>query len=88
MTRPPSAQQAWINHYYYKSLEDYLERGERERTATQDRSALRKKEPKRQKTRGLAAMAEANEVIDTCAIDYFEAHRRWLEERLSMQSVS
>lgn len=68
MARPPTADRAWINHYYCKSLEDYLEKAAR--PSTLDRSGMT--EPSRRNAQAQAAMAVANEVVDTCAADYFE----------------
>lgn len=76
MADPPSASRAWINHYYCKSLDDYLEKASRD--STLDRSGIR--EPSRQVTRAKAVMATANDVVDTCAIDYYEYRRRSLAE--------
>lgn len=66
---PPTAEQAWINHYYCKSMEDYLEKASRH--STLDRSGIR--DPSRKATQVYAALDAANDVIDTSAIDYFEA---------------
>lgn len=75
MAWPPSARHAWVNHYYCKSLEDYLEKAAR--ASTLDKSGIR--EPSRQEAWARAAMTAANEVIDTCAVDYFEDRRRRLK---------
>ena len=84
MARPPSVERAWINHYYCKSLEDYLEKASR--PSTHDRSGI--KNPSRQTARVQEAMAAANEVIDTCAIAYYEARCRRLEEGLPVEAAS
>jgi len=68
MASPASAQRAWINHYYCKSLQDYLERAARR--STLDKSGIN--EPSRQEVMAQAAMAAANDVVDHSAIDYFE----------------
>lgn len=75
MARPARAAEAWINHYFCKSREDYLEKAAR--PSTLDHSGI--KDPSRQNARAQAATAAANEVVDTCAIDYFEARRRRLQ---------
>ena len=38
MNEPPTVQHAWINHYLYKSLEDYLEKALRR--STLDKSGM------------------------------------------------
>lgn len=72
MARPPSAQQAWINHYYCKSLEDYLEKASRQ--STLDQSGM--KYASRIRARAGAVAAANNEVVDSSAADYFEVRRR------------
>lgn len=71
MADPPSANVAWVNHYYCKSLEDYLEKASR--ASTLDKSGIR--EPSRQRARAQVAMATANDVVDDSAIEYFEARQ-------------
>lgn len=84
MSRPPSAEHAWINHYYCKSLEDYLEKASR--PSTLDSSGIT--EPSRQSARVQEAMTAANDVIDTCAIAYYEARCRRLEDGLPVEAAS
>jgi len=68
-SEPPTAQRAWINHYFYKSLEDYLEKAAR--APTQD--AFGMKHPTRVASRANLAMTRANDVADTSAVDYLDA---------------
>lgn len=74
MARPAIAKLAWINHYYCKSLEDYLEKSAQ--ISTLDRYGI--KDPSRQVTLVKEAMNAWNDVEDTCAIDYFEIRLRQL----------
>lgn len=68
MAHPPAAKRAWINHYFCKSLEDYLEKAMR--PSTLDEFGMR--EPSRQVAKAKSAMAQANEIVDYSARDYFE----------------
>lgn len=72
MARSPSTRTAWVNHYYSKSLEDYLEKASRDSTV--DKSAMR--EPSRRRARARTAMAAGNEVADPSASDYFRERQR------------
>lgn len=76
MSRPPCVEQAWINHYYCKSLEDYLEKSAR--SSSLDQSGI--KDPSRVPEKARVAMAAANDVVDKCAIEYFDARRRLGQE--------
>ena len=76
LARPPSARQAWINHYYCKSLEDYLEKAAR--NSSLDQSGIN--DPSRLPGRARVAMAAANDVVDNCALEYFETRRRLAQE--------
>jgi hypothetical protein len=68
----PTAERAWINHYYTKSLEDYLEKAARKSTL----DIIGIKQPSRQPTRADRAMLENNDIIDQSAIAYLAARRR------------
>lgn len=65
----PTADQAWINHYYCKSEEDYLEKAARR--GTQDVVGIRF--PTRRAEKVTEEMVRNNEVPDTSAVDYYRA---------------
>lgn len=69
VSEPPTAQTAWINHYFYKSLEDYLEKAAR--APTHDRFGMR--HPTRLAEWASLAMTLANDVADPAATDYLAA---------------
>lgn len=71
MHEPPSAQRAWINHYAYKSLQDYLAKAARR--STLDKSGMR--EPMRLADGAEDAMLLANDVTDTRAREYLAARQ-------------
>ncbi len=71
MASPPRVQQAWINHYFCKSLEDYLEKAARR--STLDKSGIR--EPSRQEAQAKATMTMANDVAGFSALDYLAARQ-------------
>lgn len=72
---PGSAEQAWINHYYCKSEEDYLQKAQRR--STLDRVGI--KFPSRRADNLAKAMNESNEVYDDCAVAYYAARSAgWL----------
>jgi len=60
---------AWINHYYCKSEEDYLEKAARK--STLDRTGIRF--PTHRSNRLAAELPKNNEVFDSCAVDYYRA---------------
>jgi len=64
---PASARRAWINHYYYKSEEDYRSRMGMQ--SALDRIGI--KYPSRREDRLAQAMRQANDVEDDCAARYF-----------------
>jgi hypothetical protein len=64
-----TADEAWINHYYSKSEEDYLEKAAR--PPTHDRIGM--KFPTRRPEKISAEMEKNNEVFDACAADYYAA---------------
>jgi hypothetical protein len=68
----PSADHAWINHYYYKSCQDYLEKAARPNGA--DLVGMRF--PSRTIDRLAQAMLEGNEVEDDCAVSYYQRRRQ------------
>lgn len=68
----PSTKRAWLNHYLYKSLEDYLEKASR--GSTLDRSGMNW--PGRAIELAQAAMSSANDVTDTTARAYYDMRRR------------
>ncbi len=72
MAARPVAREAWINHYHYKSLEDYLEKAAR--SSTLDRSGMA--EPSRRVELAQSAMTVANEVEDLSAVRYLESRKR------------
>jgi hypothetical protein len=65
----PTADIAWINHYYCKSEQDYLEKAARHQT--QDRVAILF--PTRRAEYLETEMRKNNEVLDSCAADYYRA---------------
>lgn len=66
---PPSAESAWINHYYHKSLEEFERKAKR--ASILDRVGIQFNS--RTPQRGAAYERTANEVIDLAAVEY---HRR------------
>ena len=62
------ADMAWINHYFFKSLEDYLEKASRQ--STLDKSGMQ--EPSRQLEFAKNEMIKSNDIVDLSAIIYFE----------------
>jgi hypothetical protein len=70
----PTADIAWINHYYCKSEEDYLEKAARR--PLQDRTGIRF--PSRRPERAAAELLKNNEIFDACAVDYYRARCRVL----------
>jgi hypothetical protein len=66
---PPTADLAWINHYYYKSLEEFQRKGST--TSIIDNVTMRFNS--RTAERGAEYERTANEVFDLAAVDY---HRR------------
>jgi hypothetical protein len=71
----PTAEIAWINHYYCKSEEDYLEKAARRQT--QDRVAIQF--PTRRLEQLEAELLKNNDVFDSCAVDYYRARCQALE---------
>lgn len=65
----PTADRAWINHYYCKSEEDYLEKAARR--STLDRIGI--SFPTRRAGRISEDMLKNNEVMDRCAVEYYRA---------------
>jgi hypothetical protein len=68
MAFPPTAQIAWVNHYYWKSLEDYLDKAARRKTQT----VSGKQHHNRDSSRAQVAMTRDNEVFDQSALEYFQ----------------
>jgi hypothetical protein len=66
---PASAERAWINHYYCKSEEDYLEKAARK--STLDRVGMLF--PTHSAERLNEAITKSNEVMDDCAARYYRA---------------
>jgi len=66
---PPTAELAWINHYYHKSLEEFERKANR--TSILDRVGIQFNS--RTPQRGAAYERTANEIVDFAAVDY---HRR------------
>ena len=65
----PSADPAWINHYYCKSEEDYLEKAARRSVI--DRVTIRF--PSRRPEKVAGELTKNNDVFDSCAADYYRA---------------
>lgn len=68
----PTATHAWINHYYCKSLEDFMERAQR--TITSDMAGI--KYPSRKVENAEAAIKASNDVEDWSAVDYYRTRLR------------
>jgi hypothetical protein len=64
----PTAEHAWINHYYCKSLEDFLEKALRKFTVNGTPMKYRSRVTERAE----AAIAESNDVEDRSAIVYLQ----------------
>ena len=65
----PTADCAWINHYYFKSEEDYLEKAARR--STLDRVGI--SFPSRRRERVEEDLLKNNDFFDSCAADYYRA---------------
>ncbi|MGB9028508.1 MAG: glycosyltransferase family 92 protein [Acidobacteriaceae bacterium] len=65
----PTADLAWINHYFCKSEEDYLEKTSRKPTSDQVTMRFQHRRPERV----AQEFPKNNEVLDTCAVDYYRA---------------
>lgn len=65
----PTADIAWINHYYCKSEEDYLHKAAR--PSTQDRVGI--DFPTRRVERLDEELRKNNEILDPCAVEYYRA---------------
>jgi hypothetical protein len=63
---PPSAESAWINHYYHKSLEEFQRKGNR--TSILDRVGIQFNS--RTPQRGAEYELTANEFVDFAAVNY------------------
>lgn len=68
LTVPGTATRAWINHYYVKSLEDYIAKARR--ASTLDISGIR--EPNRRIADAEDALTRDNDVFDPCAATYYQ----------------
>jgi hypothetical protein len=68
----PTARNAWINHYYCKSLEDFQEKAQR--TSTLDTAGIRY--PTRKRENEESAMQASNALEDRSAIEYYETRRQ------------
>ena len=67
MASPGIANSAWINHYFVKSRQDYLEKAARR--SSLDRSGMR--EPSRRQSLVDQEMEKANDVVDLSALNYY-----------------
>jgi hypothetical protein len=72
-----NANRAWINHYYSKSEEDYIERTRQKNTL--DRSGMAA--PSRTSERMLHHLTDNNEAECLCAVEYYKARLAALEQR-------
>lgn len=63
----PTAELAWINHYYCKSEEDYLEKAARRSTLDLVGISF----PTRSPEKIASELVKNNEVFDSCAVDYY-----------------
>ena len=71
VSRPPSAELAWLNHYYCKSEQDYLEKAQRK--SSLDHVSIRF--PSRTIAKLKTELAQYNDVYNPCAIEYREQRR-------------
>ena len=67
---PPTAELAWINHYYHKSLEEFQRKANR--TSILDRVGMRFNS--RTPQRGAEYELKANETVDLTAVEYHRRH--------------
>ena len=67
----PTASEAWINHYYCKSLEDFQEKALR--TSTLDIAGI--KYPTRRIQNAETAVNASNDVEDVSAVEYYRVRR-------------
>ncbi|MFZ0275162.1 MAG: glycosyltransferase family 92 protein [Acidobacteriaceae bacterium] len=65
----PTADLAWINHYFCKSQEDYLEKTSRKPTSDPTTMRFEHRRPERV----INEFRKNNEVFDSCAVDYYRA---------------
>lgn len=70
----PRAEDAWINHYFCKSMDDYMEKAHRR--STLDKSGMI--EPSRRQEWVQMTMRANNEASDERAVSYFEMRSRSL----------
>jgi hypothetical protein len=68
-TKPPRAEQAWINHFYCKSREDYTARSKRK--STLDKFGINYNS--RRESEIDIAMKQNNDVEDLSAVEYYRA---------------
>lgn len=68
----PTGDNAWLNHYFCKSEEDYREKSARK--PTHDLVGI--KFPSRRPERVSSEIEKNNEVFDPCAVDYYAARCR------------
>jgi hypothetical protein len=78
-----SADIAWINHYYFKSEEDYLEKAARK--STLDRTGIRF--PTHRRERLAEELPKNNEIFDSCAVNYYQARCQTLGRSPSLQAA-
>jgi hypothetical protein len=86
LSMTPTADVAWINHYFCKSQEDYLEKTRRRPTA--DLTTMRFQHRRTEKV--TAELMKNNEVFDSCAVDYYAARCRalgWASKLLTMAAA-
>ena len=82
---PPTAAQAWINHYHHKSDQDYFEKAARK--SVLDRVGMRFEV--RSAQRHSEGEKKANAVKDECALEYYlERCRRLATEPVLMNRVA
>jgi hypothetical protein len=74
---PPTANEAWINHYHHKSDEDYFEKAARKSVLDKVGMTFENRTGQRH----LESEGKANAVFDDCALRYFEARRQVLSRK-------
>lgn len=72
---PPTAEQAWINHYHHKSDEDYFEKAARKSVS----DSVGMKFYNRSQSRHEAMEQKSNEVFDDSAVNYYRQRCQQLQ---------
>jgi hypothetical protein len=82
---PPTAVQAWINHYHHKSDQDYFEKAARKSVLDKVGMSFEVRSTQRH----IDGEKKANAVKDECAVEYYlERCRRLAAEPVLMNRVA